>query len=71
MSEKVNEKNGPKPKTGKNGSYQKVDNKPEKKRDLSKLHHFGKKMFVGRVANLEMQMSTMDVKVRFIKNLLL
>jgi len=43
MSENGNEKNGPEPKTGKNRSYQKVDNKPEKKRDLSKLPHFGKK----------------------------
>ena len=43
MSEKGNEQNGPEPKTGKNGSYQKVDDKPEKKRDLSKLPHFGKK----------------------------
>ena len=43
MSEKGNERNGPEPNTGKNGSYHKVDTKPKKKRDLSKLPHFGKK----------------------------
>ena len=43
-SEKSNEKNGPQSKTDKNDIYQKDDNKAEKKkRDLSKLPHFGRK----------------------------
>jgi len=65
MSEKGNEKNSPEPKTNKDNLYLKVDNKAEKRRDLSKLPHFGKKGVCWSCG----EPKNVDVKVLFIRKL--